>query len=258
MRSQRSNFIALIVGMFLGMVMVAGSQVETNAAGGVLEAVPATIDIRFDGQREDIEAYGINGTTFVRLVDVGKAVDFNVYWDAKAQAVQVERSASYTGKAPAPSGLNEEQEAIRQDMIKRTNEVRRKYGQPELEVQSKLMEAAQVRAAELAATGTYAHSRPDGRPFTTVTDCPYMGENIHRITVYYLNYYDLELAEAAVNDWVKSSEHLENMTNPDVYALGVGIAKGKNDRGEEAWYCVQMFLVEGCDVSWVDSPVLTK
>ena len=258
MKSQRSNFIVLIVGMVLGMVFMAGSSTETGAAGGALEALPASIDIRVDGEREDIEAYAINGTTFVRLVDVGKSVDFNVYWDAKAMAVQVESGMPYTGKEPAVSKTDGTVETIRREIITRTNDLRRKNGRQELEVDARLMAAAQVRAEELAATATYAHTRPDGRSFTTVTDCPYMGENIHRITTYYLKYYHKELAQAAMEDWAKSPDHLENMLNPDVYAIGTGIAKGKNNKGEECWYCVQMFLVEGCTVNWVDEPILNK
>ena len=75
------------------------------------------------------------------------------------------------------------------------------------------------------------------------------------ITTYYLDYYDLELAEAAVNDWVASTAHLENILNPDVDSIGVGIAMGKNDKGDKTWYCVQLFLVEGCEVNWVDDPI---
>lgn len=254
MKSQRSNFLVLIVGMLLGMVFMAGSQVETNAAGGALQALPATIDIRIDGARENIEAYGINGTTFVRLVDVGKAVDFNVYWDSQAQAVQVESCSSYTGKAPAVK-KDETQEAIRKEIIALTNEIRKKHGMEPLTTDKKLMEAAQVRATEMAATGVYDHVRPDGSKFHTVTDCAYMGENIHRISTYYLAYYGLDLAEAAVADWSESSGHMENMLNPEVSSIGVGISKGKNGKGEEAWYCVQLFLGTGCVINWVDEPM---
>ena len=258
MRSQRSNFIVLIVGMLLGMIMMGGSGANTSAAGGALKALPATIDIRVDGQRVDIEAYAINGTTFVRLVDVGQRVDFNVYWDGDAGAVQVESGMNYTGKASSIYKQSAEIEKIRQEIVTKTNAVRKSKGMPELKVDVRLMDAAQVRATELAATTTYSHSRPDGSKFNTVTDCPYVGENIHRITTYYLDYYKLQLAEAAVNDWVKSTAHLENILNPSVSSIGVGIAMGENDGGDDAWYCVQLFLVEGGNITWVDEPILKK
>ena len=116
MKLQRSHFVVLIVGMLLGMVFMAGSSSETGAAGGALEALPATIDIRVDGQRENIEAYAIKGTTFVRLVDVGKSVDFNVYWDGKAMAVQVESGKPYTGKESVGAKSEKTVEDIRKEL----------------------------------------------------------------------------------------------------------------------------------------------
>lgn len=256
MKHIRSHLFAMIIGMLLGMSFVAGGTAVTQAAGnGSLPAYPAQIKILVDGKQANIDAYGINGTTFVRLVDVGKEVDFNVYWDGAANAVQVESGMSYTGKASASKVQSTEVEAIRKEIVERTNAVRSKNGQPELAVDVKLMDAAQVRATELAATSTYSHTRPDGSKFNTVTDCPYVGENIHRITTYYLDYYDLELAEAAVNDWAASTAHLENILNPNVDSIGVGIAIGKNDKGDKSWYCVQLFLVEGCQINWVDDPI---
>lgn len=256
MKQIRSHLCAMIIGMLLGMAFMADGSAQTSAAGNeTVPAYPAQVKIMVDGLQANIEAYGINGTTFVRLVDVGKAADFNVYWDGAANAVQVESDMPYTGKASASMAQSIEVEAIRKDIVARTNAVRTQNGQTALSVDVKLMDAAQVRATELAATTTYSHSRPDGSKFNTVTDCPYVGENIHRITAYYLDYYDLELAEAAVNDWVASTAHLENILNPDVDSIGVGIAVGKNDKGDKAWYCVQLFLVEGCSITWVDDPI---
>ena len=42
------------------------------------------------------------------------------------------------------------------------------------------MQAAQVRADEMAANTVYSHTRPDGRNFNTVTDCPYMAPEPNR------------------------------------------------------------------------------
>lgn len=256
MKTIRSQLLTLILGMLIGMVFMSDGNAVARAAGdGSTQAYPAQIKIMVDGRQAKIDAYGINGTTFVRLVDVGQEVDFNVYWDGAANAVQVESEMSYTGKASAVYGQTAEVEKIRKEIVSKTNEVRAKNGQGALAVDVKLMDAAQVRATELAATTTYGHTRPNGSKFNTVTDCPYVGENIHRITTYYLDYYDLELAEAAVNDWAASTAHLENILNPDVDSIGVGIAAGKNDKGDKAWYCVQLFLVEGCQINWVDEPI---
>ncbi len=256
MKQIRTHLCAMMIGMLLGMAFMADGSAQTDAAGiGSIPAYPAQIKILVDGQPTKIDAYGINGTTFVRMVDVGKEVDFNVYWDGAANAVQVESGMPYTGKASSTMTQSAEVEAVRKEIVALTNAVRAENGQEELAINVKLMDAAQVRATELAATTTYSHNRPDGSKFNTVTDCPYVGENIHRITTYYLDYYDLELAEAAVNDWVASAGHLENILNPDVDSIGVGISMGKNDKGDKSWYCVQLFLVEGCEINWVDTPI---
>ena len=76
-----------------------------------------------------------------------------------------------------------------------------------------LTQAAQVRAEEMAAAGTYSHTRPDGSQYYTVADCPYMAENIHRIADRRLKTLGKGLAEAAVDDWAASSGHLKNILN---------------------------------------------
>ena len=36
--------------------------------------------------------------------------------------------------------------------------------------------------------------------------------------------------------------------------IGVGLARGVNDTGDPCWYCVQLFLYDGCSVTRVDTP----
>ena len=141
-----------------------------------------------------------------------------------------------------------------QEIIDQTNMLRQEYGLASLAVDENLMEAAQVRADEMAATGTYSHTRPGGLKYYTVTDCPYVTENIHRLNQEWLDAMDLELADAAVQDWTESSGHLEHMVSGKVDAIGVGIAEGTDDQGRECWYCVQLFRYTGQKITWVDEP----
>ena len=255
MKKQRSYLRAMMVGMLLGMAFLTHGKVEAAGNGGVT-AYPTRINIMVDGQPTEMEAYGIDGSTFVRLVDVGKAVDFNVYWDAEAQSVCLESTNAYTGQAPTGWSRNRTVSPERQEIVDRTNAARKREGLNRLDIDEMLMEAAQVRATEMAAATLYAHVRPDGSAFHTVTDCPYVGENIHRISQPYLKYYGLELAETAVEDWLDSDLHRENLLRPDTVSIGVGIAKGVNDNGETAWYCVQLFMVNGGEIHRVADPVL--
>ena len=114
--------------------------------------------------------------------------------------------------------------------------------------------AAQVRADEMAATGTYSHTRPDGRKYYTVTDCRQVGENIHQIPLLYLAQQKTTLAETLVYSWSKSAGHMENMTDESYAAIGVGLARGTDANGLVCWYCVQLFLRSGYSISAVDKP----
>jgi len=250
----KTKGLLLLAGLLVGLAL--GADTGVGAAGGKEEAVPAAFSVYVDGRRADITAYAINGSTFVRLVDVGKEVDFNVYWDGAANAVQVESGAPYLGKASVvkEQDKTDEVQQVRNEIVKLTNEARRNKGLKELEVNNKLMEAAQVRATELAATTTYSHDRPDGSRYTTVTDSPYVGENLYRVSNRYMKQEGKTLPRIAMDAWLTSSGHLANILNDELGGIGVGIAKGLNTSGEEAWYCVQMFLVDGCVITWVDSP----
>lgn len=141
---------------------------------------------------------------------------------------------------------------MKQDIIDRTNALRKENGIAALTTSDKLMQAAQVRADEMAAHTVYSHTRPDGQKFNTITDCPYMAENIHRIADWTLS--EQTLAEQAVADWNASTTHHKNMLNPKLSEIGIGLARGVNDNGNPCWYCVQLFLYDGYSISWVDTP----
>lgn len=242
--------------------LVLGLSLSAPAAQAVesLKATLSTNRVLVDGQEVRLTAYNINGNNYVMLRDVGKAVGFNVCWDSDAKCVQVESKKPYTGEAPVTSAETKPMEhpvqtdvaTAKQDIIDRTNALRRENGVAALCVNDKLMQAAQVRADEMAAHTVYSHTRPNGGKFNTVTDCPYMAENIHRIADWVLS--DQTLAERAVADWYASTVHHKNMVNPKLSEIGVGLARGVNDTGDPCWYCVQLFLYDGCSVTRVDTP----
>ena len=247
---------------FLTCLLLAGVTTTAYAAGIMAERSHHRIVV--DGKEAQMEAYVINGSNYVRLRDIGKAVGFEVYWDGDAKCVQVESGKPYTGIAPVKAETSgpasqpevttpaDDVDAMKQDIVDRTNALRRENGVAVLRVNDRLMQAAQVRANEMATHTVYSHTRPDGRKFNTVTDCPYMAENIHRIADWVLS--DQTLAERAVADWSASTTHNKNMVNPKLSEIGVGLARGVNDTGDPCWYCVQLFLYDGCSVTRVDTP----
>lgn len=245
-----------------GLVM--GLSLSAPAAQAVesLKATLSTNRILVDGQETHMTAYTINGNNYVMLRDIGRAVGFNVCWDSNTKCVQVESEKPYTGEAPVTSAEAKpvEQPAqtdvatAKQDIIDRTNALRRAKGVAALRVNDKLMQAAQVRAEEMAASGVYSHTRPDGRKSNTVTDSRYTGENIHSISELYLNQQQKTLSEAVVDLWSNSKAHADNMTSSRYGEIGVGLARGIDKDGFDCWYCVQVFLLDGCEVTWVDTP----
>lgn len=255
---------------FLTCLLVVGVTTTAYAAGIMAERSHHRVVV--DGKEVQMEAYRIKGNNYVKLRDMGEAVGFEVYWDSVNGCVQVESGKPYTGKAPAKAEPDKPEshpestaptndadvDAMKQDIVDRTNALRKENGIAALTTSDKLMQAAQVRADEMAANTVYSHTRPDGRNFNTVTDCPYMAENIHRIATRYLSQHDVSLAEAAVDGWANSETHLRNIRNERLNAIDVGIAKGINAAGEESWYCVQLFLYDGCVISQVDIPIMNK
>ena len=250
----------LIAGILIGITLFGGSSVL--AAG--ITAERSTNRIYVDGQEVRLTAYNINGNNYVMLRDVGKTVGFEVYWDGDAKCVQVESKKPYTGEAPVTSAEAKPVEqpaqadvaAAKQDIVDRTNALRRAKDVAALRVNDKLMQAAQVRADEMAASGIYSHTRPDGRKSNTVTDSKYTGENLHNISELYLEQQHKTLSEAVVELWSNSKAHADNMTSSRYGEIGVGLARGIDKDGFDCWYCVQVFLLDGCEVTWVDTPVM--
>ena len=256
----KKRFITFLSGMVVGAVMFGGSVAY---ASGILANL-SNSQVFVDGRGVQLTAYNINGNNYVMLRDISKAVDFNVYWSAEDGSVRIESDKPYTGIAPVKAETSEpasqpevttpadDVDAMKQDIVDRTNALRREKGVAALRVNDKLMQAAQVRADEMAAHTVYSHTRPNGGKFNGVTDCPYMAESIHRIADWVLS--DQTLAERAVADWSTSAAHSKTMVNPKLSAIGVGLARGVNDNGDPCWYCVQLFLYDGYAITRVDSP----
>ena len=259
MAGRGKNIGLLLTGMAIGATLVGG----TTAYAADILAERSTQPIYVDGQRVQMEAYNIGGNNYVKLRDIGQAVGFNVFWQ---DGVQVDSTADYTGEPPvlmdSPAAQKREDaqnvDAIKQEIIDRTNAIRRENGTAPLTASEKLTQAAQVRAEEMAATGVYSHTRPNGQPFYSITVCPYAAENIHRIADRYLAQNSVGLAQAAVDSWAGSEVHLENILNRRLSEVGIGLARGVNTSGEESWYCVQFFLYDGRSVTWVDEPIQQK
>lgn len=97
--------------VFMGLGILAGLALSgpTAQAADYLKATTSSQPIYMDGQRVQMEAYSIHGNNFVKLRDIGKAVDFGVTYDATTNSVYLDSTQSYREETSiATSGPTEE------------------------------------------------------------------------------------------------------------------------------------------------------
>ena len=99
--------------VFMGIGILTGLALCGPAAQAVdyLQAKPSSQAIYVNGQKVEMEAYFIHGNNFVKLRDIGKAVDFGVTYDAATNSVHIDPNAHYQEEVPTPvpsTGISEE------------------------------------------------------------------------------------------------------------------------------------------------------
>ena len=100
-----------------GLGMIAGALLcgTTATAADYLTATISTQRFYLNGQPIQFEAYAIHGNNFVKLRDIGQAVDFGVTYDASTNSVYIDPNSHYEQEVQeseqttsSPSGLTEE------------------------------------------------------------------------------------------------------------------------------------------------------
>ena len=132
--------------------------------------------------------------------------------------------------------IPEAREVIKQNtelintVLNRTNEYRIEANaknldgnssRPQLVLDDKLTLAATVRALEMAYSGVFEHTRPNGTKWSTaILECGsshgFLGENIAR---------GYETADGVSKGWKNSPSHYENMVRPAFTRIGIGYFK---------------------------------
>lgn len=95
----KGKHIEFVVGIAVGAALFGGG---TAYAAGLL-AEPSSQTFYVDGQQVQLQAYAIGGNNYVKLRDVGQAVNFNVTYDAATNSVQIATNEPYSEDAPAPA-----------------------------------------------------------------------------------------------------------------------------------------------------------
>ena len=174
------NIGLILCGLVLGLAL-------SSPAARAVESLKATLStnrILVDGKEVRLTAYNINGSNYVMLRDVGRAVGFNVYWNGGTRCVQVESDKPYTGEAPAKAENTKSKEqpvqtdvaAAKQDIVDRTNALRRAKGVAALRVNDKPMRSPQAASTPTPVlTGARATPSPTAstpaKTFTTSRSC---------------------------------------------------------------------------------------
>ena len=207
MEHDKRTITAMVTGMVIGAALV------SEAAAGIV-AEPTWQNIYVDGQQVSMTAYNIAGNNYVRLRDIGQQVGFNVYW---SDGVQIDTGAPYTGVAPVQEVNSQPTDMeIREEMIQRINEVRRKHGAPELAVDQSLMDAAQEYSAQMF---TSHHNQVECKT-VAASGYPYgFGSNLTVFTVTEPE----KIPQKAVANWENSPGHLATMIDPNCDTVGVGV-----------------------------------
>ena len=206
----KKEILLMTTGIFAGTLLCHGG----GAAAAGMVAEPSWQPIFVNGEQVQMEAYNIHGNNFVKLRDIGQTVGFNVYWQ---DGVQVDSASPYTGTAPLQeTSVSPTNQELRQEMVRRINQVREEHGAATLAVDQDLMDAAQDCSAQMF---TSHHNRAECE---TVAASGYphgFGSNLTVFTVT-----DPEkIPEKAVANWENSPSHLATMIDPNCDTVGIGV-----------------------------------
>ena len=106
--------------VFMGIGILAGlalSGPSAQAAEAVLTARPTTQTFYVDGTRVQFEAYQIHGNNFVKLRDIGQAVDFGVTYNAATNSVYIDPDAPYTEEVTQPAPATPAPQAVTEESV---------------------------------------------------------------------------------------------------------------------------------------------
>jgi len=112
------------------------------------------------------------------------------------------------------------------NVVARMNEYRAEAGLAPLQLEPRLMKAAEDRMRDMEESAYWNHESPNGlSPFTwlTLRDYPYQaaGENLAS---------GFETARFLVQSWMESAGHRENILSPEFEECGIAVIDGSTTR----------------------------
>ncbi len=111
-----------------------------------------------------------------------------------------------------------------QALLVDTNKERAKLRLPSLQLNGQLNQAAQAKARDMAERNYWSHNTPDGNPpwvFVASQSYAYqkLGENLAA---------GFDSEQSAINGWMASPPHRENLLDANFSQVGFGVAQNKN------------------------------
>jgi hypothetical protein len=130
------------------------------------------------------------------------------------------------------------------EVIRLTNEKRTAIGLNSLTANDSLAQAAQAKGADMLNDNYWAHVAPDGtQPWKFITDAGYKyryaGENLAR---------DFSNPNTAVEAWMASTTHRENILSPKYKEIGIAVVEGDMN-GVDTTIIVQFFGTQYIDTT---------
>ena len=235
---RRSIAILLVVGLLVGAVAVGGVGLTSatddgaRAIDGVEGTVVDLLDIASDAGPN--ARYGGGGASITNGTGTlpGTAPETTPHAGPEP-LTDLRPDASDPGVSTMQDG-NVTALAIETQIHERINEIRRQHGLDPLEFSATLATHGRAHSYDMDDRDYFAHKNPDGespadRIPNAFAHCTVVGENLH-----YRTWGDAEaeaIANAAVEAWMNSKSHRENLLREDWTIQGIGVYIGSTDDG---------------------------
>ena len=93
---RRTLLTGLVIGLVSGTLIFGG----VFALASPVTAVRVNYPVIVDGVEADVEAYNIDGRTYLRLFEIGAALDVAVSWDEENRAANIDTTKPYGWTEP--------------------------------------------------------------------------------------------------------------------------------------------------------------
>lgn len=178
----------------------------------------------------EVAAKILNDRTYIPLRAIAELINCSVIWDGENQNVYIYQentssSSEDSGEADTPPSIGGAAEntnyAYEQEVFLLVNEIRAENGMQTFEWSDDLATVGRNHAEDMYVRNFFSHKNPDNKsPFDRMKEYGisymYAAENIAQ---------GQKSPQEAVNGWMNSAGHRENILNPNLKKLGVGFYK---------------------------------